>query len=132
AANSLGYHPSDGTGRNLREFLAPDKQHLFDDYLQRIQAQEHDAGLMRVVSRTGAEKVWMYRNVLSHGEGGPYVLGHAIDITERVAAERTLRLSEQALRATHTELEERVKERTVALEEANEQLRLEIAIREEA
>src|SRR5437764_8011521 len=52
AANSLGYHPSDGTGRNLREFLAPDKQHLFDDYLQRIQAQEHDAGLMRVVSRT--------------------------------------------------------------------------------
>src|SRR3954454_1491190 len=132
AANSLEYHPSDGTGRNLREFLAPDKQHLFDAYLQRIKAEGHDAGLMRVVARTGAERVWSYHNVLSQGPGGPYVLGHATDITERVAAERTLRLSEQALRAAHSELEERVKERTVALERANERLRLEIASREEA
>src|SRR5262245_38414350 len=32
AANSLGYKPEDGIGRNLREFLAADKQHLFDAY----------------------------------------------------------------------------------------------------
>jgi PAS domain S-box-containing protein len=132
AATSLGYQPSEGIGRNLREFLAEDKRHLFDDYLRRITDHGHDEGLMRVVSRSGAERVWMYRNVLSHGPAGPQVLGHAIDVTERVAAERTLRANEQALRTAQGELEARVKERTVALEEANERLRLEVAEREHA
>lgn len=132
AATSLGYRPEDGIGRNLREFLSADTRHLFAAYLQRIQTQGQDAGLMRVVARSGDEKVWMYRNVLSHGPGGSYVLGHAIDVTDRIAAERTLRRSEQALRTAHAELDARIKERTIALEEANERLRLESAEREEA
>ncbi|HEY7172839.1 MAG TPA: ATP-binding protein [Vicinamibacterales bacterium] len=132
AATSLGYQPSEGIGRNLRDFLADDKRHLFDDYLRRISEHGQDAGLMRVVSRSGAERVWMYRNVLSHGASGPQVLGHAIDVTERIAAERTLRSSEQALRAAQAELEARVKERTLALERANDRLRLEVAEREHA
>jgi signal transduction histidine kinase len=88
---------------------------------------------MKVVARSGAVRVWMYRNVLSRGPGRePYVLGHAIDITERVDAERTLRESEQALRAAQADLEARVRERTLALEEANARLRVEMAEREEA
>jgi PAS domain S-box-containing protein len=133
AADSLGYRPEDGIGRNLREFLSPDKRHLFDGYLQRIHQTGNDAGLMSIVARSGTTRVWMYRNVLSHGpDGRPYVLGHAIDITERVDAERTLRRNEEVLRQAHSELEERVKERTIALEEANARLRVEIADREEA
>ena len=133
AANSLGYQPEDGIGRNLREFLSPDKRDLFDAYLQRIHSAGHDAGLMSVVARGGGTRVWMYRNVVSHGpDGSPYVLGHAIDVTERVEAERTLRRNEEVLRRAHSELEERVKERTIALEEANARLRVEIAEREEA
>ena len=115
AADSLGYRPDDGVGRNLREFLSADTRHLFDDYLHRIQQNGKDVGLMRVVARNGAERVWMYRNVLSGGAGAPYVLGHAIDITERVAVERTLRQSEQELRRAHSDLEARVQERTAAL-----------------
>jgi PAS domain S-box-containing protein len=126
AADSLGYLPEDGVGKNLRDFLSPDKRSLFEDYLGRIQEQGHDAGLMSVLSREGATRIWMYRNVLSHGPNRePYVLGHAIDITERFAAELTLRENEKAL-------EERVKERTTALELANERLQVEIADRKEA
>jgi signal transduction histidine kinase/CheY-like chemotaxis protein len=44
------------------------------------------------------------------------VLGHAIDITERITAEQTLRRNEQTLRLAQAELEERVRERTEALE----------------
>jgi PAS domain S-box-containing protein len=132
AANSLGYQPEDGIGHNLRAFLSEDTRHLFDDYLERIQEHGQDAGLMRVVSRTGTERVWMYRNVLSRGPSGACVLGHAIDVTDRVATERTLRQSEQALRGAQSELEARVKERTAALAEANERLLVEIAEREEA
>ena len=40
---------------------------------------------MRVIARDGRARVWMYRNVLCEDpEGLPYVLGHALDITERV------------------------------------------------
>src|SRR5262245_28208984 len=53
AAASLGYRPHDGIGRNLRDFLAPDKRPLFDEYLVRIRERGNDEGLMSVVSRTG-------------------------------------------------------------------------------
>jgi PAS domain S-box-containing protein len=92
SANSLGYQPGHGVGRNLRDFLAPDKRHLFDDYLRRIQEHGHDAGMMSLVAFDGTMRVWMYRNVLSRGaDGTSYVLGHAIDVTDRVAIERSLR-----------------------------------------
>jgi PAS domain S-box-containing protein len=133
AAESLGYRCDDGIGRNLADFLQPDKRHLFGDYLRRIQEHGHDAGLMKVVARNGAVRVWMYRNVLSKRQGRePYVLGHAIDVTERVAAERTLRENEQVLRSAQADLEARVRERTIALEEANARLRVEMAEREQA
>jgi PAS domain S-box-containing protein len=133
AANSLGYRPEDGIGRNLREFLSPDKRDLFDEYLQHIREAGRDAGLMSVVTRSGSTRVWMYRNILSHGPDIiPYVLGHAIDVTERIDAERTLRRNQEVLRRARNELEERVKERTIALEQVNARLRVEIAEREEA
>src|SRR5512132_2639969 len=68
SANSLGYQPGHGTGRNLREFLSPEKRHLFDDYLRRIQEHGHDSGMMSLVAADGATRVWMYRNVLSRGQ----------------------------------------------------------------
>jgi PAS domain S-box-containing protein len=133
AAHSLGYEPAHGVGRNLAEFLAPETRHLFPSYLQRIRANGQDAGLMRVVARDGSDRVWMYRNVLVEEPGGrPYVLGHAIDITERIATERKLKEKEHALRRAHDELEGRVKERTIALEQANERLHVEIAERQRA
>ena len=133
AARSLGYEPEQGVGRNLAEFLAPGTRHLFEDYLQRIKENRQDAGLMRVIARDGGERVWMYHNVLSDEPGAElYVLGHAIDITERIVAERMLREKEHALRRAHDELERRVIERTVALEQSNERLRIEIAERQRA
>src|SRR5207247_4941882 len=48
------------------------------------------------------------------------------------AAERRLRDNEKALLTAHAELEARVKERTIALERANDRLRVEITEREEA
>jgi PAS domain S-box-containing protein len=117
AAQSLGYEPRDGIGRNLRDFLAPDKRDLFDDYLRRIREQGRDEGLMSVVTRHGEGRFWLYRNVLSQSpDGTVQVLGHAIDVTERIAAERTLRRNEQTLRLAQAELEERIRERTEALE----------------
>src|SRR6185295_4242946 len=54
------------------------------------------------------------------------------DITERIVAERMLREKEHALRHAHDELERRVNERTIALEQANARLRVESAERQRA
>ena len=64
--------------------------------------------------------------------GNAYVLGHALDVTDRIAAERALQAQDEELRRMHAELESRVRERTAELERANERLRLEIAERERA
>jgi PAS domain S-box-containing protein len=133
AARALGYVPDAGVGRNLREFLAPDARGLFDGYLQRMRDQGQDAGLMRVLSRDGDERIWMYRNIRFDEAGRePYVLGHALDVTERIGAERALRESEQALLRAHAEMEARVRERTAALQHANERLVAEILERRRA
>ena len=102
AANSLGYEPRDGIGRNLREFLSPGTRPRFDHYLARIRERAHDSGVMRVVRKDGTERVWLYRNVLFAEPGAaPYVLGHAIDVTERVSAEAAAaRSNAQTLEAT--------------------------------
>ena len=117
AARALDYGLEEWRGRNLREFLAPAVQPFFEAYLARLQHQPTDSGLMRLVTKTGEERIWMYRNVRYEASGtDPYVIGHALDITERVHAE-------QALKQAHADLEVRVQERTAALQEAETKYR---------
>jgi PAS domain S-box-containing protein len=133
AAHALGYDPQEGVGVNLQEFLSPNTRYLFDKYLQRIRENRIDTGLMRVVRKDGAERVWMYRNVrITDTDAPPHVVGHAIDVTERIEAEEALRASEQNLKRAHEELERRVHERTAQLREANDRLRAEAEIRQQA
>lgn len=125
--DSLGYAAEEGPGRNLREFLNPAVRHLFDDYLRRIQRHGRDSGLMSLLAKDGSERVWMYRNTLQERPGlPPWVLGHALDVTERVRAERALKEAQTALRKANEDLALRVRERTAELEEANQRLRAEI------
>ena len=92
AARLLGYQPDEMVGRNLSEFLAPSHQHLFDLYLDRIKQQSTDSGLLRIVAKSGAERIWQYDN-FRYEEAGqePYVIGHAQDVTEIKDAEATMR-----------------------------------------
>ena len=109
SAWELGYSPEDGVGRNLREFLAPSVRPFFDGYLSRIREKEADRGLLRLVNRDGQERIWAYRNALFHlPDREPYVIGHAVDITERVHVESLLRESEERYRTVIEGLEEGV------------------------
>ena len=92
AAQSLGYTPRDLIGTNLRDLLSPSVRDLFADYLKRIRDMNADEGLMRVVTRSGEERIWAYCNVRAAQPGRPaYVLGHAQDITELKRAELVAR-----------------------------------------
>jgi PAS domain S-box-containing protein len=107
AAQALGYSPEDGynsadsIGRNLREFLAPAVRHLFDEYLCRIRREPTSSGPMRIMARDGSERIWFCRNVrYDRPEGPSLILGHAIDITERIRAERALKEAQTAISAS--------------------------------
>src|SRR5271165_370793 len=127
AAQSLGYNPEDGVGRSLRDYLAPSVRHLFDEYLCRIRREPTSSGPMRIVARDGSDRIWFCRNIrYDRLEGSPLVLGHAIDITERIRAERALKEAQAAVQQAHDQLAIRVVERTAELQQTNERLVAEI------
>jgi diguanylate cyclase (GGDEF)-like protein/PAS domain S-box-containing protein len=96
AAAALGLSPDRMVGHNLGEFLAPTVRGQLRDYLAAIAAEGDMSGTMILLHDAGGERVWQYRNQLVRVPGQePYVVGHALDVTERTRLERVLR--EQAL-----------------------------------
>ena len=83
AAAQLEYQPEEMINRSLVEFISPDYRKFFDVYLDRINRQKTDSELLHVVTKSGANRIWQYKN-FRYEEAGqePYVLGHAQDITE--------------------------------------------------
>jgi len=91
AAHALGCDANSWAGRNLAEFLAPSVRHTFAEYLQRARERGQDSGYVRVIARDGKVRVWLYRNLIVQENGNPpYVVGHALDVTEQKKAEREL------------------------------------------
>ncbi|HKE30574.1 MAG TPA: PAS domain S-box protein, partial [Candidatus Angelobacter sp.] len=88
-ARVLGYEVDELLRIPMRQLLAPDFRDRFDTYLARIQKKGEASGLMKVLTRTGEERVWEYHNWL-HTEGvpSPIVRGIAHDVTERIRAEQ--------------------------------------------
>lgn len=100
AAAALGYRPDELIGTELRQLLHSSIRRDFDSYLERIWVRGRDRGLMRLIGREGRPQVWSYDNVRHRGEDGDtVVLGHAVDVTQETAGERTGREREDRYRA---------------------------------
>lgn len=99
AAQALGYESSEMVGKNIREFLAPSVRPLLADYLRAFPAKTSDSGLLRLVTKGGEERVWHFQNVLCvEPDRLPYVLGNALDITDRLRAQEAARGRDERLR----------------------------------
>ena len=97
AAAFLGRAEAELGGANLRDFVAPERRPAFDEYLSRIARKGSDTGLMRVVLPGGESKTVQYHNVRRAEPGGPVVHGVALDVTDRIEAERARRATEERL-----------------------------------
>ncbi len=91
AAIALGYEPDHGAGRSLAEFLAPSVRSQFPEYLRRMRDRGQDSGYMLVVASNRTKHIWLYRNLLVREDGRPpYIVGHAMDVTEQKKVEYQL------------------------------------------
>ncbi len=99
-ARALGYEVSELLKVPMRKVVAPEFREKFDRYLERIQKNGADSGLLCVLTRGGERRIWEYRNTLrTEGVAQPVVRGMAHDITERKRAEEALRRREEDYRS---------------------------------
>lgn len=91
AARALGYSVGELLGRPLSDFVPPERQQAFRDYLLRIITVGTDTGVLELIAKDGSHRMWQFQNVLDDESDDPYILGHAQDITERFRMERQLR-----------------------------------------
>ena len=98
-ARVLGYRPDEMVGRPMQDFLPPDVRDQLPAYLETMQKNGTASGLMRVLTKSGEERILAYSNICRHESGKPpYVLGHAADITDFKRTEHQLRVAEQRSR----------------------------------
>ncbi len=92
------------TGKNLAEFLARSQRQKLSDYLSRLEQKGEDQGHVVVAGRR-SKYVWFYRNVVVRERGNPpYVVGHAMDVTEEKRARRNLERTLRKLQAALAEV----------------------------
>jgi PAS domain S-box-containing protein len=101
AARTLGFEAEELIGKDISRFLPKAYRHLWAGYLQRIETAKSDTGLVRIKTRMGDERIWVYSNSLYQGDGEvPYVVGHAQDVTELKNAESLSRRFSSIIEAT--------------------------------
>ncbi|UCS91867.1 PAS domain S-box protein [Echinicola marina] len=84
SSNSLGYNQEDLIGKKLPDLMPVDRQEGFDAYLKIIKDKGFAQGTMKILNKSGELRIWLFSNVLEKSKDGPaYVLGNALDITER-------------------------------------------------
>jgi len=121
AAQALGYSTEELEGRNLRDLLAPSARGYFGDYLDRLRGGQPVEGMMRLLVKDGRERIWMYRNHLvtpaKAEAAAPYVLGHALDVTERLREEDVRKRHAAELARTNAALQAEIDDRARAEQE---------------
>jgi PAS domain S-box-containing protein len=98
----LGYLPDDLVGRNLAEIIAPEYRINLQGYMQALMQDGKSTGLMHTQRKDGSMLIWLFNNVLEMDEhGNRYVIGNAVDITERHRLETDLKRTKQMLEGTN-------------------------------
>jgi two-component system sensor histidine kinase VicK len=91
AAANLGYRPDELVGRYMLDFIQMEHKHGWDLYWKAMAEHGEDQGLLYMSKKDGSPCVIAFRNKLVQlPDTEPFVLGHGIDITEKIDAEAKL------------------------------------------
>lgn len=89
---NIGFARDEIEGKNIRAFLPEEHRVGIDVFLRQIENEGISNGLLPVVAKDGRQLMWRYQSVLvTEDDSDPYVIGHAIDVTELMAVQKQLR-----------------------------------------
>lgn len=97
ASELFGYSEAELINRSISDFL-PEQDKLFfeSNYLKKIQTGKQLSGTFRVLHKDGHIVYTLFNNFLKEEPGKePYVIGFAVDISERIKAEKELKLAKK-------------------------------------
>ncbi len=98
ASRLLGFAQGELIGRNLRELIPAEFHDAFEAYLRSIEANGRFEGVLTLQRADGGRVALAYQNFLRETADGRQVVGHGIDITDRLRAQRAVAQSEQRFR----------------------------------
>lgn len=101
-ASILGYTPDEINQLTLFDIIPTERHPMLLEYLEQITTTGKAQGQMLTNHKNGTSRVWLYNNTLqTTGGDGPYVIGNAIDITERYRLEKDLERTKEMLQQTN-------------------------------
>lgn len=101
-AGILGYTQDEIVGLSLFDIIPQSRHSFLKEYLAEINDKGSAKGQMVTRHKDGSIRIWMYNNVLESSTAAePYVIGNAIDITERHYLEQELMRTSQMLEQTN-------------------------------
>lgn len=102
-AASLGYGKEEILNLSLFDIIPAQVHQNVWAYLADIIKNRKSKGQMLVHTKDGMERIWMYSNILQHRpDGTQYIIGNAIDITERHNLEEELKKTKITLEQINT------------------------------
>jgi PAS domain S-box-containing protein len=101
-ANMLGYTVAEILEFSLFDIVPASQHQLIHTYLQDIATKGQSTGQMLTSHKNGSYRIWIYNNVLEKSfDEEVFVIGNAIDITERHHLEERLRRTKETLEQTN-------------------------------
>jgi PAS domain S-box-containing protein len=84
--------------------IVPSSDHAaLEYYLKKIKQKLAVKGEMRTITKTGGSRIWLFNNILEKdADGNQYVIGNAVDITEKHYLEKDLKQTKEMLERTNS------------------------------
>ncbi len=94
---TFGYDDNEMIGHSLLEFIKEEDRPLFNEqYLDKIKKEKIFSGIFKVIHKNGDIIYTLYNNFLKEEAGEePYVIGFAMDISDRVKVEKELKIAKK-------------------------------------
>lgn len=98
----LGYTTEEVMKFNLSDLIPPKHHYAFANYLREIRETGISSGLMTTMHKNGTYRIWSYHNILlKTQDGGEYVVGNSIDVTESHRMAQNLQKMQEMLIQTN-------------------------------